>query len=279
MNIEIWTAATVARHIDAPEVTLLDVRRGERFASGHIPGARHFSVYGINTYDTDDAPLDSFVKMWAFQLSLAGIDRDSLVIVYGDTSDESAARAGWFLDWLGHSRCAVLDGGISAWQAAGGALEHSASAPRSTPYAVERVDDRVATWRDMVAAIDADDAIILDTRSDDEWFGRDARGTPRAGAIPSAIHLEWKAHLDEHGQFLSAQRLRDIFEQQGITPEHRVLAYCNTGYRSAHAYLALGRAGYSRLSNYVGSWQEWAHRPECPVVVPEPGSRVAPPRT
>ena len=90
------------------------------------------------------------------------------------------------------------------------------------------------------------------------------------------MHLEWKAHLDAHGQFLPAHALRRLFEERGITPAHRVLAYCNTGYRSAHAYLALGRAGFERVSNYVGSWQEWACRPECPVVVPAPGASVAP---
>ena len=39
---------------------------------------------------------------------------------------------------------------------------------------------------------------------------------------------------------------------------------------------ALGTLGHTRVRNYVGSWQEWANRPECPVVVPPEGARVAP---
>ena len=91
----------------------LDVRRGEPFAQGHLPGARNFSVYGINTYDTDPAPMASFIKTWAFQLALAGITREDTVVVCGQTSDEPAARAAWFLDWLDHPEVALLDGGAS----------------------------------------------------------------------------------------------------------------------------------------------------------------------
>ena len=32
---------------------------------------------------------------------------------------------------------------------------------------------------------------------------------------------------------------RALFEEHGVTPDRTVVAYCNTGYRSAHAYLAL----------------------------------------
>ena len=128
-----------------------------------------------------------------------------------------------------------------------------------------------------MAGIDDDDTIILDTRSDDEWFGRDARGTDRAGAIPGAVHQEWLAHIDEDGRLLAPQVLRTRFEAIGITPDRPIIAYCNTGYRSAHAYIALGLLGYPRVRNYVGSWQEWANRPECPVVVPEAGANMAPP--
>jgi thiosulfate/3-mercaptopyruvate sulfurtransferase len=276
MDLEIWSADDLAARIGDEGVIVLDVRRGERFAAGHVPGARNYSVYGINTYDTDPAPLASFVKMWAFQLTLTGITRDHCVVVCGERSDEAATRAAWFLDWLGHPRAALLDGGLQAWVAAGGALTGDATAPKSAPYSPETVRERVATWRDVMVGIYDDDTVILDTRSDEEWFGRDARGSARAGAVPGAVHQEWLAHIDDKGCLLPADVLRQRFEAIGVTPEREVIAYCNTGYRSAHAYVALGMLGYPRVRNYVGSWQEWANRPECPVVVPQPGVLTAP---
>lgn len=274
MDIMLWSAEVLARHLDGAGVVVLDVRRGERYAAGHVPGARHFSVYGVNTYDTDAAPLASFVKMWAFQLALAGITREHDVVVCGEWSDEPAARAAWFLDWLGHPRVALLDGGLGAWRAAGGAVTQDAVAPRAAAYTPRPIAARVATWRDVVAALGTDTA-ILDTRSDDEWRGRDARGAARGGAIPGAIHQEWTRHLDDVGRFLPADVLRERFAALGITPHRPVIAYCNTGYRSAHAYVALGLAGHHDVRNYVGSWQEWGNRPECPVVVPGDGGDAA----
>lgn len=268
MDIMIWNAGRLTREFGTDGLVVLDVRRGERFAAGHIPGARHFSVYGINTYDTDPAPMNSFIKMWAFQLALAGITREHTVVVCGDRSDESAARAAWFLDWIGHPRVALLDGGLDAWVAAGGAVTQDAESPKAAAYTPQPVADRVATWSEVMEALDSD-TVILDTRGDAEWSGRDARGTARGGAIPGAIHQEWTAHLDEHGCFLPADVLREKFAALGVTQEHPVIAYCNTGYRSAHAYIALGITGNHRVQNYVGSWQEWANRPECPVVLPE----------
>ena len=263
----LWAPATLAARFDDEDVVVLDVRRGERYANGHIPGARNFSVYGVNTYDSDPAPLASFTKMWAFQLVGAGIRREDTVVVCSDFTDESAARAFWFLEYLGHERVAVLDGGVRAWEAAGQPLTHEAVPPKANPYPYAAVESVCATWSDVVAAIDDPSMVILDTRSDQEWYGEDARGTARAGAVPRAVHLEWLHNLDDKGCMLDDPTLRERYASVGITTETPVIAYCNTGYRSAHAYLALRLLGHPDVRNYVASWQEWGNRMECPVEV------------
>ena len=263
----LWRPATLAPRLDDEDLVVLDVRRGERYANGHIPGARNFSVYGINTYDSDPAPLASFTRMWAFQLAGAGIRRDDTVVVCSEFTDESAARAFWFLEYLGHERVAVLDGGVRAWEAAGQPLTHEAKPPKAGAYPFEAVESVCASWSDVVAAIDDPSTVILDTRTDKEWHGEDSRGAARAGAVPSAVHLEWVRNLDDHGRMLDEGTLRDRYASVGITTGTPVIAYCNTGYRSAHAYLALRLLGHPDVRNYVASWQEWGNRMECPVVV------------
>ena len=263
----LWNPATLAARLDDDSVVVLDVRRGERYANGHIPGARHFSVYGINTYDSDPAPLASFTRMWAFQIAGAGIRREDVVVVCSDTTDESAARAFWFLEYLGHERLAVLDGGVRAWQAAGYPLTHEATAPKASAYPFEAVNSVCAAWSDVAGAIDDPSTVILDTRTDGEWYGEDARGAARAGAVPGAKHVEWVHNLEDKGCMLDCETLRDLYASVGITLETPVIAYCNTGYRSAHAYLALRLIGHPNVRNYVASWQEWGNRMECPIVV------------
>ena len=262
----LWDPATLAARLDDDDdVLVLDVRRGERYANGHVPGALHFSVYGINTYDSDPAPLASFTRMWAFQLAIAGICRDDIIVVCGEFTDEAAARAFWFLEYLGHEQVVVLDGGVRAWAAAGQPLVHEADPPSPGPYPCEAVESVCATWSDVVAAIDDPSTVILDTRSDKEWYGEDARGAARGGAVPGAVHLEWVRNLDDKGRMLDEATLRELYASVGITTQTPVIAYCNTGYRSAHAYLALRLLGHSDVSNYVASWQEWGNRMECPV--------------
>ena len=263
----LWDPATLAARLEDEDVVVLDVRRGEAFANGHVPGARNFSVYGINTYDSDPAPLASFTKMWAFQITGAGIRREERIVVCSEFTDESAARAFWFLEYLGHPRVAVLDGGVRAWKAAGNPLTHEAKSPTACPYPFEAVDSVCAAWSDVASAIDDPETVILDTRTDGEWYGEDARGAARAGKVPSAVHLEWIRNLDDSGCMLDAETLRERYAAVGITPRTPVIAYCNTGYRSAHAYLALRLLGHGNVRNYVASWQEWGNRMECPVVV------------
>ena len=265
----LWSPDTLAASLDDDGVVVLDVRRGEHYANGHLPGARHFSVYGVNTYDTDPAPLASFTKMWAFQIAGAGIGREDVVVVCSDTTDESAARAFWFLEYLGHERVVVLDGGVRAWQAAGGPLTHEAAVPTASVYPYKAVESVCAAWSDVAAATDDPSTVILDTRSDREWHGEDARGAARAGAVPGAVHLEWVHNIDDKGCLLDDETLRERYASVGITRETPVIAYCNTGYRSAHAYLALRRIGHRDVRNYIASWQEWGNRMECPIVVHE----------
>ncbi|GMQ74947.1 MAG: sulfurtransferase [Gammaproteobacteria bacterium] len=264
----VWDVTELESRLGEPGLKIIDVRVGEDYAMGHIPGALHFSVYGVNTFDTDEAPLESFVQMWAFLLGLRGITADDTIVVYDDISGMSAARAFWFMEYLGHADAHLLDGGLSAWRGAGLPVARDAKAPKASAFRYEAVRERVATYRDVLDAIDASGKVILDTRSEKEWLGTDRRAA-RGGTIPSAVHLDWVNHLTADGKLKSADELSAMFEARGVTADKEVLAFCNTGYRSAHAYLVLRLLGYPRVRNYVGSWQEWGNRESCPVVVPE----------
>jgi len=263
-----WDVVELKSRLGDPGVKVIDVRVGEDYAMGHIPGALHFSVYGVNTYDTDAAPLESFTRMWAFLLGLRGITNEDTIVVYDEISGMSAARAFWFLEYLGHTDVHLLDGGSNAWRDADLPVSRDAQAPKTAAYKYEAVRERVATYQDMLDAIDLPGKVILDTRSAKEWLGTDRRAA-RGGTIPSAVHLDWENHLTAKGKLKPAEELQKMFDAHGVTVEKEVLAFCNTGYRSAHAYLVLRMLGYPRVRNYVGSWQEWGNRDSCPVEIPE----------
>ena len=263
----VWDAAELESRLGNPGLKLIDVRVGEDYAMGHIPGALHFSVYGVNTYDSDEAPLRSFTRMWAFLLGLRGITVDDTIVVYDEISGMSAARAFWFLEYLGHTDVHLLDGGCNTWREASLPFTRDAKPPKASAFRYAVVRERVATHQDMRDAIDVPEKVILDTRSEKEWLGTDRRAA-RGGTIPSAVHLDWENHLTREGRLKPADELQTMFEACGVTADKEVLAFCNTGYRSAHAYLVLRMLGYPKVRNYVGSWQEWGNRDGCPVVIP-----------
>lgn len=269
----LWTVETLHARLDDPGLRIIDVRVGEAFAMGHIPGARHFSIYSVNTYDTDDAPMKSFVHMWATLLGQRGVTADNTILVYGDIAGMTGARGFWFLEYLGHRDIHLLDGGYDAWTRADLPIARDAERPSAQAFGYDPMPERVATRHDVLAAIGDPDSVILDTRSEKEWLGADRRAA-RGGAVPGAVHQDWVDHLTPQGEIKPPDELRRQFEALAVTPDKEVIAYCNTGYRSAHAYLVLRLLGYPRVRNYVGSWQEWGNRAELPVVRPTSG--VAP---
>ncbi|HKB55201.1 MAG TPA: rhodanese-like domain-containing protein, partial [Ramlibacter sp.] len=66
-------------------------------------------------------PLPSREK-FAMWLSSVGFANDMQAIVYDRNNSTYCGRLWWMLKWAGHEAVAVLDGGLQAWQAAGGEL-------------------------------------------------------------------------------------------------------------------------------------------------------------
>ena len=247
---------------------LLDLRPPEAYTSGHVPGAIHIDLWGVSLIDTDPAPLDAFMWMIEHVLAVHGVTASTPVVVYDEQSGIRAARAFWFLEYLGHPSVRLLDGGFNAWTAAGYEITRDAGPPPPSDWTGTRRQETIATWRDVRVALGRSDSVILDTRSDGEYCGTTARAR-RGGAIPGAVHIEWTRNLTSDGRFKPSAELRRMYEDAGVTPDRTVITYCQGGYRAAHSYLALRLLGYPRVKNYVGSWKEWGDRDDLPVEIPK----------
>ena len=246
---------------------ILDLRQPEAYTAGHVPGAVHLDLWGVSLIDTDPAPLNAFMWMIEHVLAVHGVDRETPVIVYDEQSGIRAARAFWFLEYFGHPFVCVLDGGFAAWTREGLPVTRDASPPPKSEWTGTREAAALATWRDVRAALDRPDAILLDTRTEGEYCGTTVRAK-RGGAIPGAVHLEWTQNLTPAGDFKPAAELRAMYEALGVTPDREVITYCQGGYRAAHSYLALRLLGYPRVRAYIGSWKEWGDREDLPIVAP-----------
>src|SRR5687767_11108895 len=147
---------------------LLDLRPADDYAAGHIPGAIHVDLFGLSLIDTDPAPLKAFTWMIEHVFASRGVDAGTPVVVYDEQSGIRAARAFWFLEYFGHPAVRLLDGGFGAWTRAGLPVTRDASPARTTEWTGSREEKTLATWRDVHAALDRRDAVIVDARSDGE---------------------------------------------------------------------------------------------------------------
>jgi thiosulfate/3-mercaptopyruvate sulfurtransferase len=246
---------------------LIDLRPAEQFAQGHIRTAVHLDLWGLSLIDTDDAPLRAFMWMIGHLFSLRGVTPDRPIVVYETDSGMRAARALWFLEYLGHPHVRVLDGGIRAWARAGLPVTTEGVTPVASSWHGTPDAAKLATWRQVYERLGQPATIILDTRSDAEYYG-DVVRAKRGGAIPGAVHIEWTRNLADDGRFKSLAELRAMYDAAGVTADREVVTYCQGGYRAAHAYLALRLLGFPRVRNYTGSWKEWGDREDLPVENP-----------
>ncbi len=249
---------------------LADPGAGERaFAQGHLPGAVHAhldrDLAGAKTGRNGRHPLPARTD-WAATLARLGATPARAVVVYDAQGAMYAARAWWMLRWAGHRAVSVLDGGLAAWQAAGGALEAGAVAPVAAPAAYPLGDSLVGTLDADALLKSLGRVALLDARAGERYRGEVEPLDARAGHIPGARSRFFKDNLDAAGRFRPAAELRAAFEAFGAAPA-QVVHQCGSGVTACHNLLAMEVAGLPGSVLYPGSWSEWSSDPTRPVAV------------
>lgn len=219
------TVDELMNNLDDENICIVDTRPTHEYLNGHIPGALHLDLFGLSLINTTQEMFDAFMWMIAYLFQQRGIDPEKTILWYEDISGTRASRGLWFCEYLGHPKTRLLDGGYKAWLAADGQVSTEAVIPPAvTPFAGEQ-QKHLHLSADLIhEQLNQDNFIRLDTRTDEEHYGRVARAE-RAGAIPGSIHIEWLNNLDENGAFKPADELRELYEPFGITPEKQIMCY------------------------------------------------------
>ncbi|BDI07610.1 sulfurtransferase [Sphaerotilus microaerophilus] len=206
-------------------------------------------------------------QAFARTVAAFGITPATPVVVYDASGGMYAARAWWLLRWLGHQSVAVLDGGLPAWVAAGGALESGERrpVPAAEPYPLPAAP--------ALATITADElqrglgaVTLVDARGPERYRGDVEPLDPVAGHIPGALNRPFTSNLGPDGRFLDAAALRAAFTALlGERAGGEVIHQCGSGVTACHNLLAMAAAGLGDGVLYAGSWSEWCRDPARPV--------------
>lgn len=273
---------------------LLDVRwtLGERpgagqkaFAAGHLPGARFLDLEAVLTGPTTDPvlgrhPLPDAERLGA-GLGALGIDPSRPIVVYDEPGSFAAGRAWWVLRWAGLDT-RVLDGGISAWLAAGRDLE--SGEPEGT------AGEPLALTLGQLPTLDADqvavfDGVLIDARAAQRYRGEIEPIDAQAGHIPGAVNRPVTGFWNAEGRLPSEGELRVLLDLPAIPgpgaerlsstsipeegaerPSRRVAVYCGSGVSAAQLILALASLGID-AALYPPSWSGWSADSSRPVAV------------
>jgi thiosulfate/3-mercaptopyruvate sulfurtransferase len=203
---------------------IVDARPSHLFAAGHILGAVHLDLYGISLNNTSDEAFGAFMWMFQYLLGSRGIGSDKTVVWYEDNSGMRAARGFWVCEYFDHNDVHMLDGGLTAWQAAGYEVTTDCVVPESAQLTGDPIPERSVGADTLHGMLGRDDVVLLDTRSEGEYYGTAVRAA-RGGAIPGAVHVEYVHNLAEDGTFKSIHELRAMYEALGVTPEKEIVPY------------------------------------------------------
>ena len=250
---------------------LADTEAGEkRFRASHLPGSHYLhldrDLSGTKNGRNGRHPLPDRADFGRTVAALA-IGPETAVVALDGQGGVYAARLWWMLRWLGHRSVAVLDGGIGAWQRAGGALTDQPSpapVPAQAPY-----PDRPSLAPSIDAAGVAARAprrAVLDARSGERFRGEAEPIDAVAGHIPGALNRFHRENLADGGVFKAPDRLREEFAALlGDRAPDEVIHSCGSGVTACHNLLAMERAGLAGSLLYPGSWSEWSSDPDRPI--------------
>ena len=263
----------VAEHLDDPNVRIIESDEDALlYDINHIPGAVRMDWFTTLQHPVrrDFLTKEQFEEVCA----QAGITADMTLVFYGDKSNWFACYALWIFEYYGHKNVKIMNGGRAKWEQEGRPMTKEVPTYRPTEYIANEPDESIRAFREHVFEQIEAGKPLVDVRSPQEYTGEllhmpnyPQEGAQRGGHIPGAVSIPWSKAVNEtDSTFKSAEELRSLYEDKGITPDNDVIAYCRIGERSSHTWFVLKYLlGYPNVKNYDGSWTEWGNLVGAPI--------------
>lgn len=211
-------------------------------------------------------PLPSREK-FAIWLSSVGFSNGMQAVVYDRNASLYCGRLWWMLRWAGHDAVAVLDGGLGAWQAAGGpVISGSEPGHFQTNFALGTPLVRLVDVAAVEAQLGSSGPTLIDARGAARYRGDSEPMDPVAGHIPGALNRPFSENMTPDGHFKRPEQLRAEFDAllQGRDAAD-VTHYCGSGVSAVPNLMAMRLAGLGDTALFAGSWSEWSSKPGRPV--------------
>jgi thiosulfate/3-mercaptopyruvate sulfurtransferase len=259
-----------------PKVRIIEVSTEPGlYEKGHIPGAYKFSWHTdfVDPVNRDIAQKEQFQKT----ARAAGVNNDSIVVLYGDKNNWFSAWGVWVFKTYGAKDVRILNGGRDKWIKEGRAFTPIPANPPKGNFTATSANRALRSFLpDVVRIAKKQDKTtkLVDIRSADEFSGKIFAPAGfqelaiRAGHIPGAVNVPWSSAVGADGTFKSPADLKKIYADAGIDGKKKVIVYCRIGERAAHTWFVLSQIlGYD-VKLYDGSWTEYGNSVGVPIANP-----------
>lgn len=203
--------------------------------------------------------IDEFVEL----LGRAGIDDSQTVVIYDDQRGAMASRLWWMLKYTGHENVLVLEEGFSHWKDKGFPVTNHVPSPQPVKYNLQLNEDMLVTMEDVKQNVTKNNAIIIDSRSEERFLGIHEPIDAIAGHIPGAVLEDWIERTTKDGTLKSQNEYVNELKNY-VESVDELIVYCGSGVTACVNVLALTEAG-SRPKLYAGSWSDWISYEDNPV--------------
>ena len=266
------TVGWLSEHVNDPSLVLLQIGDKSIYDKGHVPGAQYLNYADISTphgqgLTLELPPVEQLVSVF----QNLGVSNTSHVILYfGSDRVTPTTRVYWTLDYMGlGDRVSILDGGLPAWRTAGKTVSTEARQPAKGSITPAPRKEIVADAAWVSGHLNQPGVTIIDARTKEFYTGSQSDGNPRSGHIPGALNLSYLSVVDEKtNRFKSGEAISDLFRAAGLKPGNLMVSYCHIGQRATVLYFTAKMLGYN-AKMYDGSWEDWSHRQDLPIVTGE----------
>ena len=261
-------------HLDDPNVRIIEVDEDTAsYDKGHVRNALKWdwSTDLHTEVGRDFQDQAGFSRL----LSEAGVGPDTTVVLYGGNNNWFAAYAYWLLKLRGYDDVKLVNGGRKKWELESRELVQEVPSFGATGFTISGAGrPELRALRDEV--IGKVGAVgFVDVRSPEEYRGEKLapdhlpqEQSQVPGHIAGAANIPWAKAANDDGTFKTADELRELYADEGITGDGEIIAYCRIGERSSHTWFALQELlGFENVKNYDGSWTEYGSLVGAPVEI------------
>jgi thiosulfate/3-mercaptopyruvate sulfurtransferase len=255
--------------LNHPSVRIVDLRTSFLdYLKDHIPNSVYLNFENLRVPRNGiPAQLPDRIFLEKLMGDYLSISNDMWVVLYSEKSNPNATSLLWTLDFLGHKRVGVLNGGWEKWVSEKFPITQTYPSLLPKKFFARIKRESLAEKKGVQDQLSAKTGVIVDARRPKQYSGEEGEEI-RRGHIPGARNVFWETTLegDEVSVWKKKEDLEKLFIESGVLKNKGVIVYCLTGREASHLYFTLKYLlDFPDVRLYQGSWVEWTADRNLPI--------------